>query len=383
MSRLRRIARSEPAQRAFRSTFARRLAPQLLAAQRAPEDLVTQFAVWAELEANGPAPLQPGAHGDLAFVVPDFRRGSGGHTTIANLIRGLEQRGRTCSIWIEDPVGRSGGAERFREFFGPFEAPVHDGLDAFGGAAVVIATGWNTVARVLLLRNCGKRVHLVQDDEPEFFPASSERMWAEQAYALPTITAGTWLAEKMRERGLPATPFNLGIDLATYHPRPVARRPNRVLFYSRTVTPRRAVPLGMLALAELHRRRPQTEIVLFGDATPLAAPFPFTNLGIVDPHELARAYGEAAVGVVLSLTNHSLAAQEMAACGLPAVELRTPSTEAAFGESPIELAPATVLGLAAAIERLLENPGDRGPRGIEWAQSRTWDAAVAALEAGL
>ena len=139
----------------------------------------------------------------------------------------------------------------------------------------------------------------------------------------------------------------------------------------------------MLALAELHQRRPDTEIVLFGDATPLAAPFPFTNLGILDPPQVARAYAEAAVGVVLSLTNHSLAAQEMAACGLPAVELRTPSTEAAFEDSPIELAPSTIRGLAAAIERLLDDPGDRGPRGIEWARSRTWDAAAAAFEAGL
>jgi glycosyltransferase involved in cell wall biosynthesis len=146
------------------------------------------------------------------------------------------------------------------------------------------------------------------------------------------------------------------------------------------------VPLGMLALAELRRRRPATEIALFGDATPLTAPFAFTNLGILDPPDVARAYAEATVGLVLSLTNHSLAAQEMLACGLPVVELRTPSTEAAFAGSPIVLADASVLALADALERLLDDPAERGERaeaGLRWAGSRTWERATTAFEAGL
>ena len=390
MSVLKRLAASAPAQRLLRSGPARRLAPQLVAAQRAPVDPGAPYAAWAELERRGPAPLEPGTPGSpfrIAFVVPPFRRGSGGHTTIANLVRGLERRGHRCEIWIDDPLGQSGGAAAFREFYGPFAAAVHDDLAAWDGADVAVATGWQTVAPVLLLGRCGARVQLVQDDEPEFYAASAERLWAERAYVLPTITAGTWLAGRMRERGLAATPFDLGIDHETYRPRPeLARSGERVLFYARTATPRRAVPLGMLALAELHRRRPRTEIALFGDAAPVAAGFPFTNLGILDPPDVARAYARAAVGLVLSLTNHSLAAQEMLACGLPAVELRTPSTEAAFGDSPIELVPTTVLGIADALERLLDDAAERERRsreGLEWAASRTWDAAAAAVESGL
>jgi hypothetical protein len=69
----------------------------------------------------------------------------------------------------------------------------------------------------------------------------------------------------------------------------------------------------------------------------------------------------------------------MAACGLPAVELDTPSTRAAFADSPIVLAPPTVLGLADAIERQLDAPRTD----VEWARTRTWEKAAAALEAGL
>jgi glycosyltransferase involved in cell wall biosynthesis len=392
MSRLRRLAQSPPAQRLLRSGPARRLTTQLVAAQRTPEDVVAPYAAWAELERSGPAPLEPGATGEslrIAFVVPEFRRGSGGHMTIANLVRGLERRGHECSLWLHDPLGRSGGAERLREFFGPFAATVHDGLGGWRGADVAVATGWQTAAPALLLRGCRARAHLVQDDEPEFYATSAERLWAERAhdYGMPCVTAGTWLAERMAARGLRAASFHLGIDHAVYRPQPsLARLPARVLFYARTATPRRGVPLGLLALGELSRRRADVEIVLYGDAAPLATPFPHVQRGILDPQGVAREYAQATVGLVLSLTNHSLAAQEMLACGLPAVELRTPSTEAAFAGAPIELAEASVLGLAGALERLLEDPAlrrERSEAGVRWAAERTWEAAAEAVEAGL
>ena len=383
MSVLKRLAASAPAQRLLRSRPARKLTPQLVAAQRTPVDPGAPYAAWAELERRGPVPLDPrDLSGPLhvAFVVPEFRRGSGGHTTIANLVRGLERRGLRCSIWIHG----AGSAQEFRALFGPFQAAVHEELGSWEGADVAVVTGWQTAAAVLLLEGCGARAHLVQDDEAQFYPASAERLWADRVheFGLPCVTAGTWLAERMRARGLRATPFDLGIDHAIYRPQPgVARAPARVLFYARGATPRRAVPLGMLALAELRRRRPGVEVVLYGDAAPLTAPFPLSQLGILDPAEVARAYAEATAGMVLSLTNHSLAAQEMLACGLPAVELRTPSTEAAFSGSPIALAPATVLGLADALERQLD--ASPSAAGIQWAADRTWERAAAAVEMGL
>jgi O-antigen biosynthesis protein len=389
MSRLARLAGSAAAQRALRSGPARRIAPWLAAAQRAPDDPVRDYAAWADLERDGPVPLAPRDAGDgpldVAFVVPGFRRGSGVHMTIAHLVRGLERRGHACSVWI---AGR-GGAAGFREHFGPFAAPVHDGLAGWRGAGVVVATGWQTVAPVLRLPGCGARVHLVQDDEAQFYPTSAERLWAERAhdFGLPCVTAGTWLAGRVRERGLQATSFELGIDHAVYRPRPeVTRAPARVLFYARPATPRRAVPLAMLALAELHRRRPDAEIALYGDAVTPGAPFPLTALGILEPEQAARAYAAATVGLVLSLTNHSLVAPEMLACGLPAVELQKPSTEQAFADAPIELAEPTAHALADALERLLDDPAERARRsqaGVRWAAPRTWDAAAAALESGL
>ena len=98
----------------------------------------------------------------------------------------------------------------------------------------------------------------------------------------------------MRERyGAAATRFDLGVDHEHYRPLPTHRRDDLVLFYARAVTPRRAVPLGVLALDELHRRRPEVEIALFGEAQPLVTPFPHRHLGVLEPDALAHAYASA------------------------------------------------------------------------------------------
>jgi glycosyltransferase involved in cell wall biosynthesis len=309
--------------------------------------------------------------------------------TIANLVRGLEARGHRCSIWLHDPAGRSPEPAAFRTFFGPFAATVHASLEGFDGADVVVATGWQTVAAVMLLANCRARAYLVQDHEPDFYPASAERLAAHDSYryGLHCLTAGTWLADVVTGYGATATPFELGIDHDVYRPLDRPRAPARVVFYARVATPRRAVPLGLLALAELKRRRPDVEVVLFGDPHPPAAPFEFSHLGIADPATLVDAYAEATVGMVLSLTNHSLVAQEMLACALPAVELDLPGTRAAFGATPpLELAAPRPDLLADAMQRLLEDPQLRAARcaaGLRWAADRTWARASAQVEEGL
>ena len=75
------------------------------------------------------------------------------------------------------------------------------------------------------------------------------------------------------------------------------------------------------------------------------------------PRELAALYRRASVGVVFSLTTHSLVAQEMMASGLPVVELEGDNVASALGESGelVELAERTPDAIADAIERLLDD----------------------------
>jgi O-antigen biosynthesis protein len=360
-----------------------------------------RFEAVAALAREGPAPLRP--QPDLArrerlsvaLLVPPFQRGSGGMSTILALVEVLAGRGHACSLWVEDPHRRTAEAgqrvdKRLRAYFGPVRAEVHSGFADWTGTDIVVATGWETVPRALLLPGCAARSYLVQDYEPDFFPASAERHWAEESYrqGLSHVTVGPWLAQLLRQRfGAVATHLDLGVDHDVYRPRPVARRDDTVIFYARRSTPRRAVPLGLLALAELSRRRADLRLVLFGEEAPLRTSFPYQHAGILSELELAELYSEATVGVSLSLTNFSRVSQEMMACGLPCVELDAPSVRAALGsDDVVTLAPFDPLGLADAIERLLEEPALRESQreaARRLVAGRTWERAAGQLEQGL
>lgn len=332
----------------------------------------------------------------IAVVIPPFRRGSGGHSTIYNLLSRLEERGHTVSTWVYDARGLHNsewaGTIRgnLREYFRPISGPVYKGFDDWYGADVALATGWDTVYAVQRLPHCRARAYLVQDHEPEFFATSAEATFAEATYGagLYCIAASPWLRDLVHERyGAAGTAFELAVDHSIYRPRPVERRRDTVIFYARSVTARRAVPLGLLALEELRRRRPELRIVLFGEDRPLATPFPYDDLGIAAPEELAWAYSEATVGLSLSLTNYSLIPQEMLACGLPTVELAGRSLETVYGtDGPIELAQGDPVALADAVERLLDDRElweRRSRDGLVFVAQQTWDRAADEVEHGL
>jgi glycosyltransferase involved in cell wall biosynthesis len=362
---------------------------------------VQEVMTMSELLASPAAPLEKTRAKkrteplQIAFVIPFFFPGSGGHMTIANVIRGLERRGHSVSIWIDDTGGRQAdpenAAQLFAASFGPFAADVHYGLEDWGGADVAVATAWQTVARVRVLGDTGARAYFVQDHEVEFFPTSYMRQWADDSYrhGFYPVTAGSWLADVMKQSyGQKASYFELGIDAELYQPVPdVQRRENVVAFYGRVWTHRRAVPVVLAALYELKRRRPETELWAFGEPGLQQIDAPVQNLGVLTPEDLAKLYSEATVGLALSMTNYSLVAQEMLACGLPCVELASPSSIAAFGrDGAVDLAPLDPSAIADALQRLLDDPALRAARvakGAELVAQRTWDAAAEGVEAGL
>ncbi len=361
------------------------------------------YDVVAEVWRNGARPLlapQPGMSERerlrLALVIPPFTRGSGGHNTLFQIFSRLEQRGHACSVWLADYQGHMRDVwpavlrHDISEFFARFEGPVYKDFEEWQGADVAIATGWQTVHAILGLDRCRARAYVVNDHEPEFYATSTERVLAADTYrhGLHCIAASPWLRDLLRERyDADADAFQLGVDGSTYKPLAVERRTDTVVYYARHSTPRRAVPIGMMALAELHRRMPEARIVLFGTDKPLHAAFPYEHLGVLSTPQLARLYSESTVGLCLSLTNFSLMPKEMLACGLPCVELEGVSAESIFGQDgPLELAPLDPVAIAEALERLLRDRRrwqERSQAGLEFVASHTWEHATDEVEAGL
>jgi glycosyltransferase involved in cell wall biosynthesis len=354
-----------------------------------------------ELARSGPAQLSQDARDEqaplhIATVIPSFRRGSGGHATIVNLLRELRALGHSVSVWLEDVEGRHASEQEavtkraFSEFYRADGLDLQTGFQAWRGADVVLATGWQTVARALLLPGAGARAYLVQDHEPEFYGTSAQSLWAAWTYrqGLHCIAASRWLAELLHARYDASTShFDLAVDHAVYGAADEPRRDDLVVFYARDATPRRAVPLGLLALNELSRRRPNVELCLYGEGAPLQAPFTHRHLGVLDAARLAQLYRRAAVGMVLSLTNPSLVSLEMVASGLPCVELASESMLSEFGaQGPLTLSEADPLALCTALDGLLADPGRRtsaARAGLELVGERTWARAAVQVQAGL
>jgi len=347
-----------------------------------------------------PAPLAlPSPHDadrsllHFAWVIPPFRRGSGGHMTLFTIAKELELRGHSNSIWIHDPGGmmdeRAAVARReLVEHFVPLRAGVFRGFDDWQGADVAFATGWQTAFPLWELGGCKLKSYLVQDYEPDFYPASAERLWAEETYSMgyPCVAASPWLRDLLRERyGAAAETFELGVDFGVYRPLSLEREPQTVVFYARPSTPRRATEIGMLALAEVVRRRPGLRVVLFGDVAPPPAPFDCEFAGVMDAEALAELYNRATVGLVISLTNYSRMPKEMMACGLPVVDVDHDSVVSVFGDdgTAIDLARPDPMSIADRIDGLLDD-ADRRARIAEQAQrvveGMTWGAAAEQVE---
>ncbi|MGB2953036.1 MAG: glycosyltransferase [Gaiellaceae bacterium] len=333
----------------------------------------------------------------LAWVVPPWNVGSGGHAVIFQLIAQMERRGHKCALFVFDPFRyESRHAALLRdeiiEHFSPIQGPVFIGLDAFDSADVAVATNWWTAYPVRDLPRCREKIYLVQDFEPAFYPSSSEAVWAEETYRMGyrCATYTPWLADLLHKRyGLEVAQLDCGTDIETY---PFGgyegREPGLVVVYGRQETPRRAVELAFAGLATLIERRPNVRVVVFGSRLPLAVPFRCENAGVISPRELAALYRRASAGVVFSLTNLSLVTQEMMASGLPVVELAGENVASVLGASG-ELAKLTApdpASVADAVAAVLDEPEDAAAmaeRARAFVDARTWTRASEQLETAL
>ena len=161
-----------------------------------------------------------------------------------------------------------------------------------------------------------RRLYLVQDFEPFFYPRGGEYALVEDSYrfGFRCVAVGHMVADVLRERiGMTADVLEFGCDTAVYRLGDEGPR-DGIVFYAKPRVARRGFLLGALGLQEVHRRRPEVPIMTVGDAD-AQLPFPATAHGVRSPAELAELYNRCRVGLALSFTNVSLLAEELLACG--------------------------------------------------------------------
>lgn len=348
----------------------------------------------------------------INWIIPDTKTISGGHTTIFRMVKSLEKSGHKNRIYVfgENYHKTSRKLKEFmnKNYF-PMEAEFYANTGSIKDCDALIATSWQTAYPVKAIQNARKKFYFVQDFEPWFYPMNSEYKLAENTYKFGFygICAGPWLVDKLKNYGMKADFFSLAFDSKIYHPREKqfsikletsdeyykskssvtlkAAGIPKIVCYVRPVTPRRCFKLMVQALRELSTRGLDFDLSLVGwDVSPYIIPFDYNNLRVLTHKGLADLYNWADIGVVFSPTNYSLLPQEMMACKLPVVELKSETTETIFkdGEN-ITLAEPDPIAIADKIEDLLNNPEKRkqqAENAYEYVQQFSWEKSGKKVE---
>ncbi|QAY71688.1 glycosyltransferase family 1 protein [Xylanimonas protaetiae] len=325
--------------------------------------------------AATPSLREPGARLSIVWVTPPVGARGGGHTTISRFAKYFQAQGHDVSfaVYENNTMPQTSDAARamLKKSYGLDVDVV--GMDELGGADVIIATSWETAYGVYNAPDTAHKFYFVQDFEPSFFGVGSRYKLAEATYRFGFygITAGKWLTQRVAEYGMEADWFDFGADLDVYAPPSgaVVTKKKQIAFYARPSTERRGFELGMLALEVFANRHPEYEIVIFGsDLVGWHVPFPHTNLGLVEEHQLAEIYHESVACLVLSLTNVSLLPLELVAAGCVAVVNEGENNTMVLGHvDGIEYTDALPTSLAAGLSRAVER-----------ADAESWAAHIAA-----
>jgi hypothetical protein len=121
----------------------------------------------------------------INWVIPYFYGASGGHRTIFRLTRGLEEAGYEVRFHIFGEthyVSASEATEVMRKHYFPLKATVHPGVTEMPPAEICMASSWETAYAVRDFGACRRKLYFVQDYEPSFYPAGTERVLAENTY---------------------------------------------------------------------------------------------------------------------------------------------------------------------------------------------------------
>lgn len=302
-----------------------------------------------------------GAPATIGWICSPAARGSGGHTTFFRMLVALQERGHHCVVYLYDAYGGD-----FRRHVAAMRADwpqlagveYRDATSGIDGVDACVASSWET-AHVLARRGTAPmhRLYFIQDFEPYFHPRGSIYSLAADTYRLPLrrISLGAAVAEILKtEIGVDADVVPFGTDTATYHLQSPEQPRSGVVFFARPGTPRRGYVVGMLALAYFHRRHPEQEIHVFGDALPPLS-FPVTSHGRMSPADLNGLYNRTIGGLALSFTNVTLVAGEMLAAGNIPVANRSSFARGVLDSGHVVWAEPSPAELAEALCRVVEH----------------------------
>ena len=324
----------------------------------------------------------------VGWVIPPPGKGSGGHMTLFRTIGILSDLGLHHKIYICD--GGPGDPtidwkQAVKDFYGVDlgENEIYPSISDMTYTDAVVATSWYTAYVVRNFHNCVSKFYFVQDFEPYFFPLGSEYYFAENTYrfGFRGITAGNWLAEKLRdEYGMETQPFFFSYDRAIHKPQKKQDDVSRVFCYARPNTERRAFEMAVLALEKLAEKIPDLEVVFAGQKLyGYDFRFRYKDMGILAIEELSQVYSQSDMCLVLSMTNLSLLPMEVMASGSVVVSNQGANNSWMLNDNNAVIVDTDPISMAETMAHYLPHKEEMEPKreaGLAYVKQFTWEKEI-------
>lgn len=252
----------------------------------------------------------------------------GGIISVLQVVNQLVLRGFDANVATYGPVDEN-MFRLFPMFFRPYVYPDKAAMVAdFPDCDLVVATAWETAYPVALLQRLRpglRAAYFVQDYEPDFYTGSRPdlEVRAERTYHLVDnqIVKTRWLARLLKPFGKEVRIIPLGLNLDFFYDAG-GPRPPQIISLARPSSSRRNYPMLCEVYAEIHRRRPDVILALYGVGyDPDALPFPVRSYGkLTDMADVARALNDSTVLLDCStFQGFGRPGLEAMACGTAAV----------------------------------------------------------------
>ncbi len=321
----------------------------------------------------------------VSWVIPPLGPGSGGHLDIFRAIDLLSGMGLKHRVYIyggNEGIPSSDLKKTVKEYYGIYlgQNEIYANVRKMRYTDAIVATSWITAYIVRNFDNAVSKFYFVQDFEPYFYPMGSEYCFAENTYkfGFRGITAGDWLAQKLREEyGMETQAFSFSYERELYHPGEKKDDVNRVFFYARPYTERRAFEMGVLALEKLAEEIPDLEVIFAGQKLiGYEFKFQYKDMGIMRLDELSDMYAQCDLCLVLSMTNLSLLPMEIMASNSVVVSNRGPNNEWLCSEENSVMVETDPIDIAEKMKYYLTHKQElasKREKGRSYVETLTWE----------
>lgn len=320
----------------------------------------------------------------LAWLLPGFSSaGYGGIRTILRFANYMQDRGIQSSFYINGKALPESLLDEIRRDFpaltkSKFRSYVQGQKLNLAKYDCAIATLWTTAYDLAADTSAIKKIYLVQDFEPDFYPSGTLKLQAQHSYmlGLKHITNTKSLSGVLHANGIASESFEPGLDFNVFNSSNrtgYSSNTVSIFFYMRPGHPRNCFELNLEIIKKLKKLHGDSVQIICAGSEFKPETYGLGDLvdyvGMLPYAETGELYRKMDIGVSLMASSHpSYPPLEMMACGVAVVTNYNPATVNYFNSENSVVVPPILNSIVDQITFLVENKEARATLSLSAAQ---------------